>query len=207
MSKTINSIIQTLQSKTDFPNVTNQYSDACEYCSITRNNLNLYLQYMQKIKPKYILVGEAPGYNGCRLTGVPFTSEYIIHNGTPGFDIFSGKYMTRETDKKQKEPSATIVWDVLGKCGILPLIWNAFPFHPHEPGDINSNRKTDKNEQEFGLGILRDIISLFKTETVIAVGNVSYKLMSDNSIDCLKVRHPANGGKREFEKGLLDILK
>lgn len=44
----------------------------------TVNNLKLYLKKMLKIKPKYLLVGEAPGYKGCRWSGIPFTSEEIL---------------------------------------------------------------------------------------------------------------------------------
>jgi|GEM_PF-4130887 len=40
-----------------------------------------------------------------------------------------------------------------------------------------------KERGQFGLAILKDIIALFKIETIIAAGNVSYKLMTDNSID------------------------
>ena len=33
------------------------------------------------VSPKYILVGEAPGFNGCHFSGVPFTDEKLIVDG------------------------------------------------------------------------------------------------------------------------------
>jgi hypothetical protein len=39
------------------------------------DNLRLYLDAMIKMKGKRVLlVGEAPGYKGCKITGIPFTS-------------------------------------------------------------------------------------------------------------------------------------
>ena len=62
-------------------NVFNQYSYLHEENSIRRRNLLLYLRQMELLNPRILLVGEAPGYQGCRLTGVPFTSEYILLKG------------------------------------------------------------------------------------------------------------------------------
>lgn len=39
-----------------------------------RGNLADYLRLMARREPTLLLVGEAPGYRGCRLTGIPFTS-------------------------------------------------------------------------------------------------------------------------------------
>jgi len=47
---------------------------------IRKHNLLTYFVHMKKLKPKILLLGEAPGYKGCRLTGVPFTSEKILSN-------------------------------------------------------------------------------------------------------------------------------
>ena len=49
---------------------------ACRRCR--RENLKLYLEKMKKLNPSFLLLGEAPGYKGCRLTGIPFSSEKIL---------------------------------------------------------------------------------------------------------------------------------
>src|SRR5437588_13067176 len=62
----------------------NQYA-FCEPANCTRRgNLELYLREMSARGPGVMLVGEAPGYKGCRLTGVPFTSETILLAGVEG---------------------------------------------------------------------------------------------------------------------------
>jgi uracil-DNA glycosylase len=37
---------------------------------------------------------------------------------------------------------------------------------------------------------------------VIAVGNVGYALLCDMGIQCVKIRHPAQGGMNDFVAGL-----
>lgn len=47
---------------------------------IARKNLLRYLTEMSKRKPSVLLVGEAPGKDGCAISGIPFTSEYQLLN-------------------------------------------------------------------------------------------------------------------------------
>jgi len=192
----------------EFANVTNQYSDKWRYNEIARNNLKLYLKKMKEINPSFALIGIAPGYNGCRLTGIPFTSEYIVKdeiNNTGLFGINNG-YRIRENTKPQKEPTATIVWEFLKENQIYPLLWNVFPFHPYKSGNKESNRNPNNNELEFGLKILKMVIEEFHINKIFAVGNIPYNalilydLMERYNICYL--RHPANGGKEVFCKGL-----
>jgi len=117
------------------PNVYNQYSYECNENSIRRNNLLIYLKQMHKLKPKVMLVGEAPGYRGCRLTGVPFTSEHLLMNNIGGLELFgkeNGYKLALQKEKLLKEATATIIWNTLLDHNIMALAWNAFPFHPQK---------------------------------------------------------------------------
>jgi hypothetical protein len=112
-------------------NLFNQYSYELNANSIRRNNLFLYLQQMANLKPKMLLVGEASGYRGCRLTGVPFTSEYILMNGLEPIGLFGerrGYQKTDEFEKLWKEASASIVWETLVKGLDIPLFGMPFRF-------------------------------------------------------------------------------
>ena len=64
--------------------VTNQYADNAQ----AKHNLQCYLELIDAQYKTYspnkriLLVGEAPGYRGCRVCGIPFTSEQIIETNT-----------------------------------------------------------------------------------------------------------------------------
>jgi uracil-DNA glycosylase len=56
------------------------------------------------------------------------------------------------------------------------------------------------------MGFLQDFIDLFNFETVIAVGNVADDTLNRMSTEHHKVRHPAQGGKNDFVRGMREIL-
>lgn len=183
----------------------NQYSYDSRFNSIRRKNLVLYFKQMAGLKPRMLLVGEAPGYRGCRLTGVPFTSEFILLNGLEELGLFGhnrGYRKTGEVERLLKEASASMVWESLLKAGHIPLIWNAFPFHPFQNENEQSNRKPTKDEIIVGQEFLQELIQLFDIQVVVAVGNTAKSSLARMGIACEKVRHPSHGGKTDFIKGI-----
>ena len=192
--------------------------DACnEYAlnqpnnAIRRANLKLYLQAMAARMPATLLVMEAPGYRGCRLTGVPVTSRKILLEGLPQLGMFGIDKGFRDVDERgfesvYGEQTATIVWRTLADWGVVPFIWNAFPFHPHKKGQALSNRKPRKAEMRLGAELLEIVLDLWQFRQVIAVGNVAYQTLGDIGIECARVRHPAQGGKNDFTAGLKALL-
>lgn len=164
---------------------------------------------MIELKPETILVGEAPGYNGCRLSGIPFTAERNItieYKNKYLFGLNNG-YKIRYINKPQSESSATIVWEYLKLKDIYPLIWNAFPFHPHLENDTESNRKPKIEELEFGKKIFEKLINMYNINKIIAIGNTANETLLKMGFNCRKVRHPANGGKNEFIIGMNNELE
>ena len=169
--------------------------------------LRLYLQHLSRLTPDTMLVMEAPGYRGCRLTGVPVTSRKILLEGVAGFDIFGSAAGYRDVDDAgfediYGEQTATIVWGALAQLGLLPFVWNTFPFHPCKLGIARSNRKPRRSESAKGSLFLREVMELWRFQRVIAVGNVAFETLGKIGIDCDKVRHPAQGGKSAFVAGL-----
>lgn len=164
---------------------------------------------MASLNPQMILVGEAPGYRGCRLTGVPFTSESILLNGLEAVELFGeqrGYQKTHEFEKLWKEATATIVWETLAKALDIPLIWNAVPFHPFQRENPQSNRKPTKTEVIMGRVYLQELIQLFDIKVVVAVGNTAESTLKATGIACQKVRHPSYGGKTIFINGINDVI-
>ena len=164
---------------------------------------------MEKFNSRILMVGEAPGYRGCRLTGVPFTSEFILLNGVDRFEIFGrsrGYMKTNEFIDISTESTATIMWNALERIKRLPLLWNAFPFHPFKNRCLQSNRTPSNDELKIGERYLRGLIQLFDTKAVVAIGNRAESTLINIGINFKRVRHPANGGKTEFTNGIDDIM-
>lgn len=172
-----------------------------------RHNLQRYLTDMKQLRPDTLLVGEAPGYNGCARTGVPFSSERLLREGVCGGMLFGAHngYIVSGGDVRS-EQSAKAMWEVLESLPRLPLLWNAYPFHPHPLDNRNANRKPRKSELMRGGWFLRELMALFGIERVIAVGNAAEAVLLVSGIDHEKVRHPSYGGKRAFAEGLHALL-
>lgn len=190
-------------------NLYNPYGYACAPNSVRRANLRLYLRQMVRKRPSVLLVGEAPGYRGCRLTGVPFTSEHLLLQGIAGMGLLGaarGYGKTAETQRPTREATATIAWGTFAACRQTPLLWNALPFHPHRAGEPFSNRTPAQREVACGEPFVRALLQIFAIREVVAVGNKAETALRAWDIAHHKVRHPSHGGKRAFETGITAVL-
>jgi len=139
-----------------------------------RERLGSYLEARREAG--VVLVGEAAGYRGARVSGIPFTSERQLTGSGPA------------------EATATIVHRVLAELGIEDevLLWNVVPTHP---GSETSNRRPTREEVEAASPFLAE---LTRGRTAIAaVGRLAAA-----SLDAPYVRHPSHGGAAAFEAGL-----
>jgi uracil-DNA glycosylase len=189
--------------------VFNEYAEGDSNNALRRENLRRYLLEMAERKPKIFLVMEAPGYRGCRLTGVPVTSRKILQEGIPELKLFGEGYQLSNDAGFEDvfgEQSATIVWQTLSDLQTVPLIWNSFPFHPREAGKPRSNRAPRQAEKDLGRVYLHAMLEVYQPELCIAVGNVAAESLQRLVIPHQKVRHPAQGGKNDFVAGLRAIL-
>lgn len=154
----------------------NQYAPGIDGAEQRRERLRAYL--VARWHAPVVLVGEAAGYQGCRLSGIAFTSVAQLGCGTT------------------REPSATIVHRVLAHLGVEErvLLWNVVPTHPHRPGEPASNRTPTSSEVDAGACFLPAVA---EGRAVIAVGRVAAARTG-----AAYVRHPAHGGARAFEAGL-----
>ncbi len=159
-------------------------------------------------EPQFILAGEAPGYQGCRYSGIAFTSERLLGEGAiPRIVAPSGRLSTRRLPFS--EPSATIVWKTLYRLGIAErtLLWNAMQLHPYRADNLWSNRTPTPDEIKLGEPALRMLVDAFPHARIVAVGKKAEGLLHEMGIATAgAVRHPANGGATQFAAGLQDLM-
>ncbi len=151
----------------------NQYRDS----PLRRERLAAYLE--SRCDAAIALVGEAAGYRGARVSGLPFTSERQVTGEGPA------------------EATATIVHRVLAELGLDShvLLWNVVPTHP---GTATSNRRPTRAEVEASLPFLRKLTA---GRRVVAVGRLAQSVLG-----APYVRHPSHGGAADFRAGLATLL-
>ena len=173
------------------------------------HNLKEYLYAMYELKPDVLLVGEAPGYKGCRITGIPFSCCQLYEQIDHPFLKKLGPKLKIEAD--EWENTAAYVWNYLLEKETLPLFWNSFPFHPYRKGNKMSNRAPLKSEIEEGIKYLLDLQQIFDVKIVAGLGRAGQKAalaaFDQTGIDVPYIRHPSYGGKSDFISGMNLLLK
>lgn len=205
-SKKIQAFVDRLARTKPTPHSINHYGYDAATNDIRRKNLTEYLTIVHKARPSVLIVGEAPGYRGTRRTGVPFSSEKIVLSHP--FFTSRATFAIEHVGAPTAESSASIVWKTMDELGFYPLIWAAFPFHPHEPGDTESNRAPTKDELLLGQGFLKDLMEIFSITEVVAIGRAAEKTLGMiDIIPTAQIRHPSHGGANLFRKGLADFAR
>lgn len=200
-------LVATLPS--DTPGLFNPWADRCSF-DLPGNGPQEKLQRLAAhldCEPGFILCGEAPGYQGCRHSGVAFTSERLLLEGAiPRIQTPAGRLTARRLP--YSEPSATIVWKTLKALGLetRTVLWNALQMHPHKPGNFTSNRTPTDTELTLGAPAMRLLVEAFPRAKVVAIGRKAELLLGQMGVATAgQVRHPANGGATAFAEGLRQL--
>jgi uracil-DNA glycosylase len=154
----------------------NFYRDG-ERAGLLRRRLLAYLE--ARADASVLLVAEAPGYRGTRVSGIPLTSERQLTGSGPA------------------EATASIVHAALDHLGAgdSVLLWNVVPTHP---GELGSNRPPTRAEVEAGLSFVGVLAG---GRRVVPIGRVAHRALGG-----VYLRHPSRGGAGEFRHGLEAIL-
>lgn len=209
MSSSIAAFVGRMSQSPPGSNAANPFDDSQPGNAIRRRNLERYLEQLAERHPATLLVGEAPGYRGMRITGVPFTNTALLRQGVAHFGMLgtaNGYVVPDDLPTVAAEPTATVMWRVLEELDFLPVLWSAYPLHPHRPGNPRSNRTPSAAEAAQWTWSWQALQELFSITSVVAVGNIAHQSMTRAGFDVPRVRHPAHGGREKFALGLRALL-
>ena len=193
------------------PNVFNPYADRCSVhdranaAAVRRKSLRSYLQSVEALRVDTIWMGRDLGYRGGRRTGLALTDEQHL-------SAVAGLYPGADTVKATLGPivaerTAAEIWNVLSMLDVPPLLWNVFPFHPHEADDPFTNRKFTARELSVVDDLNAELVSWLGIRRIIAIGQdaACYGAHFGAPMEC--VRHPSYGGTTEFREGMRRLYK
>jgi uracil-DNA glycosylase len=198
----ITALVASLAKAPSSKNLFNPFSDP-KFAS----NLAQYLHFLASSPVRLALIGEAAGHRGCALTGMAFTSPETLRDSQNSF--FSAHRGTLHRQGDIFEPSGRYVWGVADAHGIVPLLWNALPLHPHEPGKPRTNRTPTKAELKLGETYLVSVLEIFRPEVIVAVGRKAEQSLNTlfPGLAFSTVRHPSMGGSTLFRQQMAEILR
>ena len=152
---------------------------------------------------------------GCRLSGIPFTSEGSILTASffKDYDIIefckttknnNENWMIRNKTCLVEEKTAKIVWKKFEGKQFYPLLWNAFPFHPHEKENEMSNRTPTAAEIKKGKEYIENLYDMFPSiKSVYAVGRKAQESLG--LPNDFYIPHPSFGKQEAFCAGIDNI--
>ncbi|GAA4676861.1 uracil-DNA glycosylase [Frondihabitans cladoniiphilus] len=173
--------------------------------ALRRDNLRRYLDLLGARGSGVMLVAEAPGHRGTSVTGVPFMSVRELE-ATPGLitgDEAGDGFRRPAHPTALWEASSRVVWASLARWrGPLPVSWPIYPNHPFVAGSPLTNRTPRPAEIRAGTPIALALAEAFGIERIVAVGRKSQGALASQGVAADAVRHPAQGGARQFAEGL-----
>lgn len=176
-----------------------------ESCLIRRSNLEAYLD---KTKLASVLIyGEAPGYRGCKFSGIAFTDENLADD-FPQYGLdFLRRSSRPQVHTKWVEQSSRVIWGVIAPVWKDVRLWNIFPIHPCRAGEPLTNRRPTRSELDETAKLALALLAETLPEKIVAVGSVASEQLTRLGVDHEHVRHPAYGGRRDCERQLRKILE
>lgn len=225
---TIDTFITNLQ-KYHKENVFNPWSEYDTSCDIGARGLEIRVanlrRYLELRKnAHYLFIAEGLGYQGGHFSGIAITSERILLGEHPSVDPKSvlGDWQYERTSnpdssllnrtqqsKGFNEPTDTVVWNTLNNHGLAAfdvILWNIFPFHPHQPGKLLSNRTPTAEELDAGIEYAKQLLELVPNMQIIAIGGKAAATLERYGVKAQAVRHPSMGGANEFKVAVAKIF-
>ena len=188
-----------------FPDTFNPYADRCpehdlvDAPEIRRSNLLATFE-AAVAGVDAIWIALEPGHRGARRTGLAMTDDCHLAAHAQRWELAGIARATRSGP--ETEQTAGIVWGALATTRERVLLWNVFPLHCHLPGRSLSNRRHTRAERETCWDLTCAIIAMVDPGRIFAIGNDTHRAVSSLDRHCVRVRHPAYGGKADFLVGV-----
>jgi len=187
-------------------NIFNPYRDYCPVYdrhnapSIRRANLRIMIDFFRGKEDLSLWIARDLGHRGGRRTGLAMSDDFqlakfIKKNALPLKSPVKGEPI--------KEQTATIVWTMIERTGKPVMLWNIFPFHPHEPTKPQSNRCHSASERAQTAHILPALVKLIAPSKLVTIGReaklfLPEGLSDESDMKIHHTRHPSCGGKSQF---------
>lgn len=189
--------------------VFNPFSDTCnvhdrgDAAAVRSKNLRTYLGAALAQGIDTLWMGRDLGYRGGRRTGLALTDEYHLIDLE---QVFPNTKFTRATvGDAVAERTAAQIWRVLRALPKQPLLWNVFPFHPHEPSNPLSNRRFTRRELAAVEELNAQLISGLGVKRIVSIGQDAAHYAKKFGVSVETVRHPSYGGVVDFRKGISQL--
>lgn len=178
---------------------------------IRQHNLIQYIEQLSK-PIKIMFIGIAPGYNGCRFSGVPFTSERILLGMKKSNFFLHQNYSQSSKEHPYTEVSATKIWTSFSRY--IPqnelkhiFMWNIVPFHPYKQNKPLTNRDPEKQELEQYEKITLDIIDILQPEKICCFGNIPQDRLINSYNNITYAKHPSRASYETLKLVYDELLR
>ncbi|MCC5611619.1 uracil-DNA glycosylase [Nostoc sp. CHAB 5834] len=144
-------------------------------------------------------IGLELGHKGGRRTGLAMTDDTNLIAHGKRFGV-AHLLQTATKEGPTKEITAGCVWQSLAEIERGVFLWNVVPVHPHRPAEPLTNRRHTRHERERCLPLLSSLMNLLRPTRIVGIGADSSIALKQSGYEHVAVRHPAYGGKRQFQE-------